>query len=166
MSYLKLPKTCSDHAVGLQSVNQAIDNNAELYAQLDKRHSVIAEGNAYVPPFRAPGAHDDVLIARTVADFAYSSSLLRMWPYMSGPMIFGLPTRRGTGSWDIPVTAPRIYAAVATIKGVTALIPRSASCYIYRGLNSAYVSVRTWNVAAGALENYDFSLAIWTDSLT
>ena len=29
--YLKLFKTCSDHAVGLQCVNQALDNNQALY---------------------------------------------------------------------------------------------------------------------------------------
>ena len=167
MSYLKLPKTCSDHAVGFQSVNQAIDNNIELYTQLDRRHAVTAEGNSYVPPFRAPGSHDDELIARTVADFAFSSGLLIMVPYITGPMIFGLPVLVKTGQWDIPITAPRIYSAVATIKGASTGGPRGTSCKIWRWINATpYVTVTTWDINGGALADYDFSLAIWTPSLT
>lgn len=164
MSYLKLPKTCSDHAIGIQSVNQALDNNRALYYdQFDPKHSVGIDGNAYGDPFLTPGRHDDVLISRAVADFAIDSTGLTpvLLPLMNGPLIFST-SRVAVGKWKIYVTTPQLVSACATIKGPTASVARDAMCFVGVGSIGVYVTVSTWNVNSGVLADYDFSLALWS----
>jgi hypothetical protein len=165
MSYLKLFKTCSDHAVGYQSVNQAVDNNLALYQQIDAKHAV---GNEQNDIFQPLGRHDDVLVARTVADFkvvAGPNGTNRAFPLVSGPLLVNPPTELATGQWRIPVATPTIFHAVATIKGASAGNARYATCYVLAGLSNAFVIVSTWNVTGGVLASYDFSLVLWSEGI-
>lgn len=163
--YLKLPKTCSDHAIGFQSVNQALDNNIAIYEQLDKRHAI---GNRSNDVFIGPGRHDDVLIARTVADYqvvAGPGGTQLVFSLLSGPLIVGAPIELATGQWRINVATPTIFAAIATIKGATAGVSRSTSCFVLADANSPFVIVSTWNVSAGAMAAYDFSLVLFSEGV-
>lgn len=168
MSYLKLPTTTQDHAIGYQSVAQAVDNNAALASVFDAKHSTGVDGNSPPgQPTRAVGRHDDILIARSVADFAVDTS--RPTPTLSavvsGP-IFGFLSyaRLATGQWQIFLATPQLYAAVALMKSTTS-VDRKATCFrstsITRGPS---IIVSTWNVATPALEDLDFSLIVWTQS--
>lgn len=171
MSYLKLPKTTSDHAVGFQSINQAIDNNAALLAAFDARHAIGVGGNSpYGFPTRAVGRHDDVLIARSVADFAVDTSLPTptLVALLAGP-IFGalFYTRLGTGQWRIYVSSAQRIAAVALMKS-SASVDYKANCYVsYAPTTGPSVTVSTWNINSGstpALADINFSLAVWTET--
>lgn len=166
--YVKGFKTCSDHAVGLQCVNRALDNNQALFEQLDKRHSVGNRSFGSADMFLGPGRHDDVLIARTVADFtivAGPGGTNIAFSLLSGPLIFDAPQELATGQWRINITTPTIFNAIATIKGATAGIARYATCFVRSDANSPFVIVSTWNVAGGVLAQYDFSLALWSEGV-
>lgn len=163
--YVKLFKTCSDHAVGTQSVNQALENNIALFERLDKRHALGTRPNDV---FIGPGKHDDVLIARTVADFTVVSGAggtQLLFSLVSGPFIFDTPTQLASGQWRIDIPTPTIFSAIATIKGASLGIARHASCFVGADQLNPYVVVSTWNVAAGALADYDFSVAIWAEGV-
>lgn len=165
MSYEKPFLTTSDHAVGMQCVNRALDNNTALF--FDYFEPGHATGRDPGDVLYGRGRHDDVLVARTVADFLYISDPLIMtgaptlYAEVSGPLIVGSIVNIQAGQWKIRIGTPRIYSAVATIKGaVTAT--RSATCFVLIDSDSPYVIVSTWNVDSGALADYDFSLAIWS----
>jgi len=166
MSYVKLPKGVSDYAVGYQSVNQALDNNAALYEQVDARHSTGVGGAAYGDPFLAPGQHDDILVARTVADVFVDATGAAVLSYLllNGPIINGAPQYVADGKWKIYVSTPQLVGAVATIKE-TSLVDRYAQCRVSNDTNGPYVMVTTWDVASGTLVNVDFSLALWSDGV-
>jgi len=164
MAYLKLPKTCGDHAVGFQTVNQALANNDALFFdQLNPNHSVGINGNSYGDPFLVPGRHDDVLIARTVANFVVDSTGLVpvVLALVSGPMIALTPQRIAVGKWKVYVTTPQLISAAAAISGPTASVPRAAMCFTSSDATGPFIMVSTWNVAGGILADYAFSLAIW-----
>lgn len=164
MSYLKLFKTCSDHAVGEQCVNQALDNNRALYFdQFDPRHSIGIDGKTFGRnEFLVPGRHDDVLVARTVADFAIdaTSDVLAL---VNGPMFAGA-SRLKAGQWKIFLNTSQVFSAAATIKGATAGVARYATCFVSFDSTGPFVTVSTWNASGGVLADYDFSLAIWAVS--
>lgn len=166
MSYVKLPKGVSDYAVGYQSVNQALDNNRALFDQFDAKHSLGVGGGAYGDPFLSPGKHDDLVIARTVADFYVDTTGTTPVAYtvISGPMIFEAPEYLAAGKWKILITTPRLFGAAATIKA-TSLVDRYAQCRVYQDLAAPYLIVTTWDVGSGVLGNYNFSLALWAEGV-
>lgn len=169
MSYLKLPKTTSDHAVGLQSLNQAIDNNEALLTAFDAKHSIGVGGNSpYGAPTRAIGRHDDPLIARTVADFYVDTSVQTpvLTMRVGGPVFGALRYLRiATGQWRIYIATAQLFGAVALTKA-SATVDYKANCYIsYDPTTGPAVTVSTWDINSGAvpsLEDLNFSLVIWT----
>lgn len=163
--YTKLHLVCQDFAVGLQSANTVIDNNQALWERLDKRHAVGIQGN---DAFLGPGRHDDVLIARTVADFTVVSGPSGddlLFSLLSGPLIFEAPIALSTGQWLIYVTTPRPFTAKATIKGASASRARDATCLVRSDPAGPYVVVSTWDVESVALAAYDFSLVLWSQGV-
>ena len=168
MSYLKLPKTVSDHAVGFQSINQAIDNNAALLDAFDSKHSIGVGGNSpFGFPTRAVGRHDDILIARSVADFVVDLAPLTpvLVPLVAGP-IFGplFYTRLGTGQWRIYVASSQRIAAVALMKS-TASVDYKANCFVsYDPSTGPSITVSTWDISTATQEDLDFSLVVWTET--
>lgn len=167
MSYLKLFKSCSDFAVGIQTAQQALDNNEALLAQFDANHSTGVSGAAFGDPFLGAGRHDDPLIARSVADFYIDATLATpaAFALISGPMIFETPIWLQTGQWKIHITTPQLFSAIATIKGATTGSPRQATCFIAMATNGPYVTVSTWDTNAGTLADYDFSLVLWAEGV-
>lgn len=163
---MKLPTTTQDHAVGLQSVVQAIDNNAALLSAFDTRHSIGVGGNSpYGFPLRAVGRHDDILIARSVAEFFVDTvpATPTITGRLAGPAFGTLRVdRMAVGQWKVYLATPQLYAAVAMLKS-TASVDRKANCYV-AGSTSAgpTVIVSTWNVATPALADLSFSLVVWT----
>lgn len=167
MSYLKLPTTTSDHCVGYQSVVQAINNNAALVDAFDSKHSIGIGGNSpHGLPTFALGRHDDILIARSVADFTVDTTLPtpRLSTLVSGAIFGSLAyTRLAVGHWQIFLGTPQLFAAVALMRS-TASSDRKATCYIATSPSTGpSVIVSTWNVATPALEDLPFSLAVWTE---
>lgn len=168
MSYLKLPKTTQDHAVGLQSVNQAVDNNAELLTVFDLKHAIGINGNSpYGFPLRAIGRHEDMLIARSVADFEVDTAPLtpRLVGRVLGPVFGALFfTRLAVGQWQIFINSPQLFAAVALSKS-TASVDRKTTCFrTSTPSTGASLIVSTWNVATAALTDLPFSLVVWTQA--
>jgi hypothetical protein len=171
VSYLKLPLTTQDHCVGYQSVVQAINNNGALVDAFDAKHSIGVGGESpYGQPTKAIGRHDDILIARSVADFDVDTTLPipALSTIVTGPVLVGLGglnyTRLGTGQWQIFLATPQLYAAVALMKS-TASSDRKATCYRATSLTQGpSVIVSTWNVATPALADLPFSLIVWTQA--
>lgn len=76
MSYVKLFKVTQDFPLGYQTLNQAIDNNEALKDLYDVKHFIPSGNNgAFTSDFMTVGRHDDILIARTVADFWVDTSV-------------------------------------------------------------------------------------------
>lgn len=166
MAYEKPFLTTSDHAVGLQCVNRAIENNrALLKDQLDPGHAITTSSG--VDAFLSPGRHDDPLIARTVADFQLDIGTLDTVAVelVSGPAIFGTPIRLDVGMWKIRVTTPQLISAYATIKGASAGVARHAACFVSADGTGPFITVVTWNVAGGAPADYDFSLVLYAEGV-
>ncbi len=166
MSYLKLPTTIQDHCVGYQSVVQVIANNVAMVDAFDAKHSIGVGGDSpYGRPAEAVGRHDDILIARSVADFEVNIGLAipALTTLVSGP-IFGtaISTRLGTGQWQIYIATPQLYGAVALMKSVGSC-DYKATCYRTSGFSTGpSIIVSTWNVATASLEDQPFSLVVWT----
>lgn len=164
MSYLKLFKTCSDHAVGLQSVNQAIDNNDALYAAIDVAHSMGVNGDSpYGRPLQALGRHDDILIARSTADFTISTlATPTLLPALLGPIFGSLSYQRlGPGQWRIFIATPQLFGAVALMKS-TASVDYKATCFTVADPSlGPSVIVSTWNIATPTTQDLPFSLTVW-----
>lgn len=166
MAYEKPFLTTSDHAVGLQCVNRALENNrALLREQLDPGHAITS--SVGVDAFLGLGKHDDPLIARTAADFQLDIGTLDTVAIalVSGPAIFGTPIRLAVGRWKIRVTTPQLVSAYASIKGASAGVARHAACVVSGDLSGPFVAVTTWNVAGGAPADYDFSLVIYAEGV-
>lgn len=163
MSYVKLFKVVSDFPLGFQTLNQGLDNNAALYAQLDLRHSVLGATTGPWNGMLEPGRHDDALIARTAADFYIDASTPTTWAFslITGPMIYNSPTRLGVGQWKVYMNTSQIVGAVACVKGASSQA-RQATCLMQLASGRPYVIVSTWNMAAGALADYGFSLVVWS----
>lgn len=166
MSYVKLFKVVQDTAVGIQSVNQAIDNNAALLSLLDSKHSVDFAATASM--FRRPGRHDDPLIARSVVRCTVDTSraVPVLVPIVSGP-IFGsfVFTRLAAGQWRIALATPQLWFAVALCES-TASIDRKATVYrSYASSVGPVCIVSTWEKSTSwALADLDFSLVVWCES--
>ena len=168
MSYLKLPKTTQDHCVGYQSVVQAVDNNAALLAAFDAKHSIGIGGNSpQGQPTRAIGRHDDILIARSVADFDVDTapSTPVLVALLAGPNFGALQyVRLGTGQWRIFLGTPQLFAVVALMKS-TASVDRKANCFLSNSPSiGPFVTVSTWDVSTAALADLPFSLVVWTQA--
>lgn len=170
MSYVKLFTTVQDHAVGQQSVVQAIDNNAALLTAFDAKHSIGIGGESpYGFPAKALGRHDDILIARSVADFEIdnTTTTTRLKALVSGH-IFGslVYSRLAAGQWQILIATPQLFGAVALMKS-TASVDYKANCYrVSSTTTGANIIVSTWNVNSGgtaALADLPFSLVVWTE---
>ena len=158
MSYVKLFKKVQDHAVGIQSLNQAIDNNAALLAQFDAKHSVSFSSSSSV--FRRPGRHDDPLVARTVARFSVDTSraVPTLDPIVSGPVFGGLCfMRMQAGQWRIYIAAPQLFFAVALCES-TAAIDRKPRVSTFEPPTGPPLSSR-WERGRAA-EQTPFSLAL------
>lgn len=169
MSYVKLPTTTQDHCVGYQSVNQAIDNNTLLFQVFDEKHSTGVDGNSpYGRPTLAVGRHDDILIARSVADFDVDTAALpqpTLRLIVGGPIFGSLVfTRIAAGQWQIFFSTPQLYGAAALMKSSSS-VDRKATCYRSTSLTQGpSVIVSTWNVATASLADLPFSLIVWTQA--
>lgn len=170
MSYLKLPKTTQDHAVGYQSVVQAIDNNAALKELYGAKHAVPLGVSSVVSssPLLAMGRHRDILIARTVVEFALSTAITpTLTPTITGPIatpLFG--TRLAAGTWKIFVSAVALFSAVALLKSTTS-VDRKANCYTsFDPMRGPSVTITTWEIDTGVWVPADlpFSLILWTSA--
>lgn len=166
MSYSKLPKVVADYAVGMQSVNQALDNNRALFDQFDAKHSVGRAANI-ADIFINPGQHNDTLIARTAADFIVDAGGLAVVSYsmLFGPILNDAPKFVETGRWKVYVTSPRLIGAVATVKAASAA-DYYAQCRLSSDGDGTFIMVTTWDVSAGALVNVSFSLVVWSDGVS
>ncbi|MBL8911648.1 MAG: hypothetical protein JNM17_13225 [Archangium sp.] len=162
-AYTKLFTTVSDHAIGKQSVNVAIDNNQALYDQLDLNHSMGLRGGDANDPFLQFGQHDDPLIARTVLSFAVTTAPLLL-TLLGGPMLVGSPVRIGTGTWMLRIATPTIFFAVATPRAASALDYFANARLVFDPAGPG-VMVTTWNAGAGVLLDMDFDVAIWAEGL-
>jgi len=168
VSYVKLPKTTQDHCVGYQSVVQAIENNAALVVAFDEKHSIGIAGESPVgQPAKALGRHDDILIARSVADLTVDTTLPtpRLSALVSGP-IFGalVYTRLAVGQWQVFIATPQLFAAVALMKS-TASVDRKATCYrVSSTTTGPSIIVSTWQIDTGVwvMADLPFSLIVWT----
>lgn len=166
MSYEKPFLTVQDHAIGLQCVNRALENNRALYAdQFDPNHSVGVGGLAYGDPFLTPGQHDDPLVARAAVDFAIDATGRVAIALMPSPSIIGEVEFVKTGQWRVNITTPRIFSAYAVIKGATSGNARYATCFVTFGIDGPSVIVTTWLVAGGVLATYDFSLVVYAEAV-
>jgi len=167
VSYVKLPKTTQDHAVGYQSVNQARDNDAALFAQFDAKHSVDFAAAGSV--FRATGRHDDPLIARSVLRCSVETAraVPTLAPIVSGPVFGRLAfTRLQQGQWRIYIATPQLFFAVALCES-TAAVDRKATAYrTYDPSTGPAVIVTTWERVAGTWTPTDlaFSLVVWCEA--
>lgn len=168
MSYLKPPKTTQDHCVGYQSVVQAIDNNAALVTAFDARHSIGVGGNSPIGvPAQRLGRHDDMVIARSLAEFDVDTSFPTpiLVPIILGPS-FGqfVHTRLAVGQWQIFLGTPQLFAGVALMKSTTSS-DRKATCYqVSSTTTGPSLIVSTWEIDAGAwaMADLSFSLVVWT----
>jgi hypothetical protein len=167
VSYAKLFLTCQDHAVGLQSVNQAMDNQDALYAAIDSKHSLGVGGDSpYGQPTRALGRHDDILIARTVAHFSVDATPVvpRLAMSVGGPVLGNLAyVRLAVGQWRIYLSTPQLFGAVALMQS-SASVDYKANCLTsYDPATGHFVTVTTWNIAGGPIAlDLPFSLVLWT----
>ena len=170
MSYLKLFKTTQDHAVGVQSVNQASDNNDAMKDLYDAKHSLGVDGyntGGFSNPFRAVGRHDDQLVARTVARFRIDSTAVVpvASTIISGPMLsLSTALRMGTGQWRIFVYTPQLFGAVALIEGAPAVDLKATCLLEFNPATGPCVVVSTWDVASAAKADYGFSLILWANA--
>lgn len=168
MAYEKPFLTTSDHAVGLQCVNRAIENNrALLMDQFDPGHSLGLGGAARGDPFLSPGRHDDPLVVRSVALFSMDVGALDTVAItlIDGPLIFSGARRVAQGEFQIFLTTQEIVSAYALINGASAGVARHAACLVSNNTNAPYVTVSTWNVSGGAKADYDFSLVLYSEGV-
>ena len=168
MAYEKPFLTTSDHAVGLQCVNRALENNrALLQDQFDPGHSLGLGGAARGDPFLSPGRHDDPLVSRSVALFSMDVGALDTVAVtlISGPLIFSGARRVAQGEFQIFLTTQEIVSAYALINGPSTGVARHATCLVSNNTNAPYVTVSTWNVAGGAKADYDFSLVLYAEGV-
>lgn len=166
MSYAKLPTTVQDHAIGFQSVNQATNNNSALFVQFRAKHSIGIDGNSpYGQPTKAVGRHDDILIARSVAELDVDTTLptpalqvILLGP-LFGPFVY---TRLGTGQWQIFLSTAQLFGAVALLKSSSS-VDRKATCYRASSPSvGPSIIVSTWDVATAARADLPFSIVVWT----
>ena len=163
---MKLFKTVQDHAVGFQSVNQAIDNHDALKTLFDVKHAIGVNGNSpYLQPTRSVGRHDDMVIARSVADFKVDTTLVTpaLVPYVSGPLFSPLLYQRlAVGSWRIFIGTAQLLGAVALMKS-SASVDYKANCFVnVDPVQGPSIYVTTWNVPTPITADLPFSLQVWT----
>ena len=169
MSYTKLYTVCQDHAVGIAQVNGANSNGEALKDFYGVRHGLgigqFNPTNAVTGPI--VGKHNDLLIARTVADFFVDTTAAspELTPMLIGPLLGAsfVYAKMAVGQWRIFMATPRRFAAVALLKS-TASVDRKATCYaVYDPLRGPGVIVTTWEQDAGSWAKTDlsFSLVIW-----
>jgi hypothetical protein len=172
VSYSKLFKVCQDFALGFQTVNQALDNNAALYSQFDAKHSVGVAGintGGFSNPFRVLGRHDDPLVARTTARFLVDTTTPTPTAraVVSGPMLnLSSPIYLGAGKWRLYVYTPQLFGVIAQSEATTS-IDRKTTCLVeFNPSTGPSVSVGTWGISAGSWvgQNFDFSLTLWANS--
>jgi len=172
VSYLKLFKMVADFALGFQSINQARDNGEAIKDLYAVRHAMGING--FNPPSgnvaaQRIGKHNDILIARSVADFEVDTALATpvLVPRVAGPVFGNLFAQRmAAGQWRIFIATPRLFAAVALLKS-TASVDRKANCYVAFDPNRGpSIIVTTWEQDIGTWTKADlpFSLAVWTQA--
>lgn len=164
MSYLKLPKTVQDHAVGYQSVVQAVNNGAALVEAFDSKHSIGVGGDSpYGQPTKSVGRHDDILVARSVAEFKIVGTTLVAT--LAGPIFGALQyARLAAGQWQIFLATPQLYGATALMKS-SASVDYKATCYTTTSLlRGPSIIVTTWNIATANSADLPFSLVVWTQA--
>lgn len=172
MSYSKLYTVVTDHAVGIAQVNGANDNGEAIKDFYGVRHGLGIGGfnpTGTIITESIVGKHNDLVIARTVADFDIDYNRIGpvLVPLVSGRMLgTGLVADRlDIGQWRIFLSTPRLFAAVALCKS-TASVDRKGTCYVvYDPTRGPSVIVTTWERAT-TWEKTDltFSLAIWAQS--
>lgn len=172
MSYVKLFTTVSDHAIGIQSVNQAVDNAQSLYDQFDLRHAAETGALGGGDVFLQVGKHDDIRVSRTVIDFKLdaAASPMRLMQLLSGRIVGGAIERLSVGVWKIPVATSNIVGVVGTAKATSSGYRHVGCTMSSEGGGPSfpartYITARTWSILTGAPEDFDFSLVIWAPSV-
>lgn len=168
MSYEKGFLTVADHAVGLQSVNRAIDNNQALFDAVRLRHAYGVDGRntGSTRLLQGVGRHDDILIARTTSRHLIrngNTSRAEIISPIQG-LLLGRPTRIDTGQWRFPVGTQQIFGGVALAEAASALDYKACCLVAYSPATT--ITVATWAISAGAFIPYDFdfSLTLWVQS--
>lgn len=161
MSYVKLHTVVQDFAVGKQSVNQATDNNAALYAQVRAKHT---EDFSFTRGL-VPGRHDDRLISRCVARYRVDSTptVPTLVATLGGALLGQYAqdiARRGVGRWTIRLTQANISSVVPMHEGGAGGFHTCARIISVAGGGSA-VEVDTWDVTAGSQVDAAFGLVLW-----
>lgn len=172
MTYVKLPKTVQDHAIGFQSINQARDNCDALKSLYDAGHSVGAAGGSAIigtaAILLAVGRHDDPCISRTVLRFRVDATLPVpiAIPIVSGPLMGGPPIRLSAGQWKLQLQRQSLLGAKADCES-TKPEDMKATCFYANGIDTgASLIITTWMVDTGAWVPSDvgFSVALWLHS--
>jgi hypothetical protein len=167
MAFEKPFLSVSNHAVGLQCVNRALENNRALFeGQFNPNHSPGLGGGSIADPFLAPGRHDDPLVARSVYMFDVSSSGAYA-ALITGPFLnMAPPTRIQTGQWRIALNSNAVWLVKvqACLTGTSSGNARAVTCRVIADPNDNHIIVTTWNVSAGAREECDFTLVIYSDN--
>jgi len=159
VSYVRLFQVVQDFVLGVQTVNQARDNNEDLLSVLDARHE-ISLGVVETSPLKAFGRHDDSLIPRAVVTLHVSTDPGAPTPVLevSGPLLQAEPIHRATGVWVFQLRGAWTFGASATPLA-TAAVDYGATAVC----SGSTLYVTTWATTGGAfaLTDLDFSVAIW-----
>ena len=172
MAYEKPFFVTQDFALGIQSVNRAIENNAAARTLWTARHGYDESNRPALTAqeqVKAFGAHNDILISRSVSAFTVGvaddgSSYLQ--PRVEGRLV-RQTQRLGVGQWRVFLSPTDIFGAVARCYASAAL-DYEAVCRIVSGTGAGtslalggYVDVDTWDISGGARVDTGFSLAVW-----
>lgn len=166
MAYSKPFTATQDFAVGVQSVNRLIDNNDAARALWIAKHGQTDDPAPLTAQqlARVFGAHNDILIARSVAHFTVelaSDGSYYLETQVPGRWVRSTQ-RIGTGQWRIYLATQDIYGAIATPVATSAQ-DYKAACRVVSGVGtlSGYVDLSLWNVPTATRVDIDFSLAVW-----
>lgn len=163
MAYSKLPKACQDYPLGLQDINQAIDNNVALRDLYDAKHGIKEASARSGNLWALAGVHDDVHVARTICRVTVATSGTVVTPALqvSGLAVSSV-SRIGTGQYLFPVNGLASWWAVVQAEGTTT--QRRAICYRVQpssGQHLLYVTAYALDAGAFVATDYDFGVVVF-----
>lgn len=169
MLYTKLPLVIQDYGLGLQTINQANDNNRGLKLLYAEKHGDVL-GPAAPNPWKQRGAHNDVLVCRTAARVQQITIIISATPTIvaSGPGFASAAARVSTGIYFFPLQLENVWAIVNAEQDDST--PVRLTKWRYLSPSNSYsqqrgVVVETYELDTGsgtfALAEYDFQLNVW-----
>jgi hypothetical protein len=171
MAYEKGFKVTQDFALGIQSVNRAIENNEVLFSSWTSKHSNGIDGVSQPGLGFQFGRHNDILVARSVTHYTVETDTggglyLQFDPDVRGALTSTYqPVALGTGQWRIYVQSPNIFGAVATPAATSAAYKATCRAVSSPG-GASYVDVSVWNVPSAALAaDVGFTLVVWAQEV-